>query len=83
MDVPVEWSNSPQVQNLVSQSVKKLNETVASYESLKKFRIVDEDFSVENGLLTPSLKLKRKIITHKYSPQLRDMYGQDGVGLSS
>jgi len=81
MDVPQEWSNSPQVQNLVSQSVKKLNETVASYESLKKFRIVDEDFSIENGQLTPSLKLKRKIITHAYGQHLRDMYGQDGVGI--
>src|SRR5690606_37999757 len=46
----------------ISAEIKKMNQELPSYETLKKFRILSKDFTVEDGELTPSLKLKRKII---------------------
>jgi long-chain acyl-CoA synthetase len=81
IELPKDFTTSPQVENLVSQAIKEMNATVASYEGLKKFRIVVPDFSLETGEMTPSLKLKRKVITAKHLDKLKQMYGADAAGL--
>lgn len=58
----------------VEAEVKHVNETLASYETIKKVTMVPHDFTVEAGELTPSLKLKRRIVTNKYNDQIRQMY---------
>ncbi len=50
----------------VQSQILNLNKSLASYERIKKFTIIKEEPSVENGLLTTTLKLKRKIILEKY-----------------
>src|SRR5690606_15955959 len=50
----------------VESHISDLNKSLASYEHIKNFRIIDEEPSVENGLLTATLKLKRKTIIEKY-----------------
>ena len=46
--------------------ISDLNKSLASYEQIKNFRIIKEEPSVENGLLTATLKLKRKSVIEKY-----------------
>lgn len=60
---------------LMEKEIKGMNVRLASYETIKKFRIVPEDFTVEKGELTPSLKLKRKNIKERYQDLLKEMYG--------
>lgn len=62
---------SPAIQREID---KYLNSQVATYEQIRKFIIIGQPFSVENGLLTPSLKLRRKEVFEKYSKQIDAIY---------
>lgn len=64
----------PDVNKLIEGEVSQVNGHLASYESVKKFRILPNDFTVEAGEITPSLKLKRKVITKKYEKTILEMY---------
>ena len=69
-----ELSEMSAVRGLVQDAVSKVNEGLATYESIKSFAILGEDFSIENGLLTPTLKMRRKQITLRYLPLLSSLY---------
>ena len=43
-------------------------------EKIKKFMLIDEEFTIDNGLMTPTLKLKRKKIIEKYKQDLENLY---------
>lgn len=62
------------VQGLIGGVVAEVNGRLASYETIKQFRILPEEFSVANGTLTPSLKLIRKPVEQKYQHLLDEMY---------
>ena len=64
------------IQDLIQKTVDQVNEKLASYEQIKKFIILPQDFSIESGDLTPSLKIKRNVITRKYKSELDRMYLQ-------
>ncbi len=66
----------PRIVELVESDVQKVNKHLASYESIKYFRILDRDFSQETGELTPSLKVKRKVVTERYRDLIDQMYEQ-------
>ena len=69
-----EAAGSKAVQAKVNQVVEKLNSSLASYETVKRFTILDHDFSQETGQLTPTLKVKRKFCTAKYKSEIDEMY---------
>ena len=52
----------------------EVNRHLASFESIKYFRILPGDFSPESGELTPSLKVKRKVVAQRYGPVIEEMY---------
>ena len=54
--------------------VAQLNAQLASYETIKKFIIAPTDFTPESGELTPTLKVKRKVVTQQYQEQLERLY---------
>jgi long-chain acyl-CoA synthetase len=64
----------PNVVKLLGERVDDCNQHLASYESIKKFMIAPTDFSPESGELTPTLKVKRKVVTQKYYAQLEQLY---------
>ena len=51
-----------------------LNKTLSLVEKVKKFKLINEEFTIENGMLTPTLKLKRKKILEKYKEDLEKLY---------
>lgn len=67
-------SRSSIVQSQVKKAVADVNAELASYETIKRFCILDHDFSIAGGELTPSLKMKRKAIDKKYEEQLNALY---------
>ena len=62
------------VRGMLQDAVNKVNESLASYESIKAFCVADEDFTVENGLLTPTLKMRRRQITARHLPLISALY---------
>ena len=70
---------SKAVRAKVQDAIDRLNATLPSYETVKRFTILERDFSLESGELTPTLKVKRKAATQKYKPQIDSMY--DGESL--
>jgi long-chain acyl-CoA synthetase len=79
-----ELIKNPKIIAMVQKIVDEVNGHLASYESIKKFVILPEEFTVESGELTPSLKIKRKVIGQKYKAQLDSMYADSArVSLDS
>jgi long-chain acyl-CoA synthetase len=72
-------AHSSAVRTRVQVAVDQLNSTLASYETIKRFVILDRDLSQEAGDLTPTLKVKRKVISQKFKAQIDGMY--DGESL--
>lgn len=64
----------PRTHALVKPFVQELNKSLASYESIKNFAILPRDLSLEDGDLTPSLKLKRKVVETKYKELIDGFY---------
>jgi long-chain acyl-CoA synthetase len=64
----------PKVKARIQSSIDALNAKEPSYSTLKKFAIVAKDFTQETGELTPTLKVKRKVVTQKYQALLDSFY---------
>ncbi len=64
----------PKVNARVQKAVDALNAKLPSYSSIKKFAIVPKDFTQETGELTPTLKVKRKVVTQRYQALLDSFY---------
>ena len=58
----------------ITAYIKQLNERLNRWETVKQFRILPRDFAVETGELTPSMKIKRKVVETTYAPQIESMY---------
>jgi long-chain acyl-CoA synthetase len=70
----------PAVHHYVRSGIEELNGRLNRWETIKDFRILDHDMSVEGDELTPSLKIKRKAIEANYSSMLASMYEASGRG---
>ena len=71
---PAALAKHPKVVERVSRIVENKNTELQSYAKIKKFAILPGDFTVDNGLLTPTLKVKRKVITEKNREILDSLY---------
>jgi long-chain acyl-CoA synthetase len=69
-----ELAAHPEIRRHVDEIIAERNRDLASYESIKKFEILPEDFTQEGGELTPTLKIRRKVVTQKYKHLLDGMY---------
>ncbi len=54
--------------------IENLNKNLSIIEKIKKFKLIYEEFTIENGMLTPTLKIKRKKILEKYKEDLEKLY---------
>ncbi len=74
-DTPIaEVASNPAILAEIQAAVDAANATVSKAEAIKKFSILDTDFTVENGGLTPTLKLKRNVIHDAYKQAIADLY---------
>jgi long-chain acyl-CoA synthetase len=60
--------------NLVEQDIGKIQKSLANYERVRKFKLLDHQFTLESGEITPSMKLRRKTIEEKYQALIEEMY---------
>jgi long-chain acyl-CoA synthetase len=69
-----ELTQNSQIQDMVRKAIAEANSHLASYEAIKKFLILPQEFTVEGGELTASLKVKRKMLDKKFTPQIESLY---------
>lgn len=62
------------VKDIIEDEIKKINTKFEKHEQIKKFKIMEKPFTVEAGELTPTLKIRRKIIEQKYSDIISKLY---------
>ncbi len=73
------YSAQNDVVDLINREVEKMNLSLASFETVKRVRILDEEMTVENGLLTPTFKVKRKEVEKRFSVLIDSMYVASGA----
>jgi len=66
--------SNEQVKELIKKQVDEVNETLPRYEQIKYYKVLEKAFSVESGELTPTLKLKRRIVFEKYKDDIEKLY---------
>lgn len=67
-------ASNPKVSEIINNSIESVNKELSRFETIKKFYIAPREFTVEGGELTPSLKLKKKVLMEKYSDKIEAMY---------
>ncbi|MFA6410139.1 MAG: long-chain fatty acid--CoA ligase [Candidatus Buchananbacteria bacterium] len=71
---PDQLINDPKLTALFKDRIEKINQQLADWEKIRKFKIIAAEFSQEKDELTPTLKLRRKIIEEHYQKELEKMY---------
>jgi long-chain acyl-CoA synthetase len=75
------------VRHLIKGEIEKYGSAFKGFESIQDFALIDADFTTDNGMLTPSLKLKRRKVIETYGGELEQLYakkkGKKGVGASA
>ncbi len=69
-----EFLSHPKIYELIGNDINTLNINFGNWEKIKKFVLIPYEFTIEGGELTPTLKMKRKIITEKYKNQINELY---------
>jgi long-chain acyl-CoA synthetase len=64
----------PKVVERVARIVEEKNSQLQSYAKIKKFAVLPADFTQEGGELTPTLKVKRKVVSEKYRQAIEELY---------
>jgi long-chain acyl-CoA synthetase len=67
-------ARSPKMRATIQHFVDQLNANLGKWETIKKFEIIDRELTVEEGDLTPSLKLKRRAVEKRYASTLDGFY---------
>jgi long-chain acyl-CoA synthetase len=69
-----ELTSNETVHKLIEDDMSKLQKKLANYERVRKFALLDKPFTIETGEITPSLKIKRKVVEEKYNELIEKMY---------
>ncbi|HTW81670.1 MAG TPA: long-chain fatty acid--CoA ligase [Terracidiphilus sp.] len=64
---------------LYGELVREVNNGLANFETLKRFRVVADEWTQESGVLTPSMKLKRRVITDRYADVIGELYADEAT----
>jgi long-chain acyl-CoA synthetase len=64
---------------LYAEIVREVNSSLANFETVKRFRVVAEEWSIDTGELTPSMKLKRRAVTARYAAVIDELYADEAT----
>ena len=71
-----DFTDNEEIFNFVLDEIEKLNQKFSNPEQIKKFSILPRDFSIDEGELTPTLKIRRKQINDNWSEVISSMYSE-------
>ena len=69
----------PEVQALIQEEIDRVNKLFARVEQVKKFRLIEQKLTAEDEELTPTMKLKRKLVNEKYKALIESMYAREAA----
>jgi long-chain acyl-CoA synthetase len=69
-----EMAQHPDTEKLVAEAVKKVNAELASHERIRRFALLSREFSLEEGELTPTMKVRRRVVAERYHDLIEGMY---------
>jgi long-chain acyl-CoA synthetase len=67
----------PQIKSAIQVAIDSANQTLARVEQVKKFKILPTPFGIDSGELTPTMKIKRKVVAQKYANEIESMYADE------
>ncbi len=70
-----EWSRHAAAIKIVQQEVAQLTRGLADYERVRRVALLPEEFSIDSGEMTPTLKVKRRVVDEKYGQLIEELYG--------
>jgi long-chain acyl-CoA synthetase len=70
-----EWSRDPTTVKMVQREVAQLTKELADYERVRRVALLPEEFTIDSGELTPTLKVKRRVVDEKYGTLIEELYG--------
>jgi long-chain acyl-CoA synthetase len=70
-----EWSRHPSAIKIVQREVAALTKNLAEYERVRRVALLAEEFSIDSGEMTPTLKIKRRVVDEKYGQLIEELYG--------
>lgn len=79
VDVDLTLATKQGIESDLEAVLKAVNKSLAKHESIKKVGVLKSGFSIENGTLTPTLKLKRKAVLETYGDFINQVYASDGM----
>jgi len=71
---PASLAKNDALRSLIEEEVQRLSADFKGYEKARKIFIGDEDFTTDNGMLTPTLKLKRRVVQERYADAIESLY---------
>jgi len=74
MQTPAEFCAHPRIIDLFTRQIDRVTPDLAKFEKVKKFALLEHELTVENGELTPTLKIKRRVIDQKYRDVIDHLY---------
>ncbi|MFN8323451.1 MAG: long-chain fatty acid--CoA ligase [Chitinophagales bacterium] len=77
VESPQQIIDNSKIKDLITSEVDKFNKDFGKWEQIKKFTLLTQEWTIEAGELTPTLKVKRKIILAKYNQQVEEMYNNE------
>ena len=69
-----EISKNNEFYNIIKKVVERVNKNLSVIEQVRKFIIIDHEFTIENEMMTPTLKVRRFVVKEKYGKQLEELY---------
>lgn len=72
-------SQLPEIRESIDKFVRKANERLHRWETVKRYAILDHEFAQDTGELTPSMKVKRPVVLARYEKTIDDLYEQTTV----
>ncbi|WP_223584669.1 AMP-dependent synthetase/ligase [Sphingobacterium sp. GVS05A] len=70
----IEFLKHPEVRQQIESELNRINQNFGNWEQIKKFAIIPNEMTIETGELTPTLKMKRKVILQKYEKEVEAIY---------
>jgi long-chain acyl-CoA synthetase len=69
----------PRVVEIYAEIVREINRTLANFETIKRFRVLADEWTQDSGELTPSMKIKRRVLTAKYAAAIAELYADEAT----
>lgn len=76
-DLPGDWKTNPEVAEWMLNRMRMDEHDLASFMQVRRFAFVDEEWTQANGMVTPTLKLKRRVISERYSDLIESLYAEE------